>query len=148
MRFLLLPMLVLGGVGLAVQVAVNARLRGSLESPVLSGLVSFAVGAVPLMVLALLGVFGRGKLSDLGTVPWWAWTGGLFGAFFVTLSVVAMRVVGAASVIVCAVLGQVVMGLVLDGMGWLGVPRSPVGLPRILGALLVAGGVLLVQWKR
>lgn len=141
-------MLVLAGIGLAVQAAVNARLRVSLESPVLSALVSFAVGAVPLVVLALLGVFGRGKLSDLGAVPWWAWTGGLLGAFFVTLSVVAVQVVGAASVIVCAVLGQVVMGLVLDGTGWLGVPRSPVDLPRILGALLVAGGVLLVQWKR
>ena len=147
-QFFLLGLLVLGGMGLTVQQAVNARLRGGVESPVLSALISFLVGGVVLAIFAALGVLGRGKLTGLGTLPWWAWTGGLLGAFYVTLAVVGVRAVGAASVIVCAVLGQVVLGLLLDAMGWLGIPKAPLSLHRVAGALLVLAGVLLVQWKR
>ena len=148
MQFFLLGLLVLGGMGLTVQQAINSRLRGGVESPVLSALISFLVGAAVLAVLSAFGVLGRGRLTGLGTLPWWAWTGGLLGVFYVTLAVVGVRAVGAATVIVCAVLGQVVMGLLLDATGWLGVPKAPLSLHRIAGGLLVLAGVLLVQWKR
>ena len=148
MQISLLGLLVLGGMGLTVQQAINSRLRGGVESPVLSALISFLVGAAALAALTAFGVLGRGRLTGLGTLPWWAWTGGLLGAFYVTLAVVGVRAVGAATVIVCAVLGQVVMGLLLDSTGWLGVPKAPLSPHRIAGGLLVLAGVLLVQWKR
>ena len=94
MQFFLLGLLVLGGMGLTVQQAINSRLRVGVESPVLSALISFLVGAAVLAVLSACGVLGRGKLTGLGILPWWAWTGGLLGAFYVTLAVVGVRAVG------------------------------------------------------
>ena len=42
-------------------------------------------------------------------------------------------------------LGQIVSGLVADHLGLLGAPRRPVGAQRVLGALTVLAGVVLVR---
>jgi len=148
MQLGIIVLLMLSGVGLTLQAAVNARLREAVGAPVLSALISFLVGAVPLGILAALGVFGRGRLTDLGGNPWWIWIGGLFGAFYVTLAVIAVPRVGAAVVIACAVFGQMAAALLLDSLGWLGVPRAPLSAWRILGGVLVVAGVLLIQQKK
>ena len=144
----LVLLLVLAGSGLTLQAAVNARLREAVGSPVLSALISFLVGAVPLALAASAGMLGRGRLTGLAGNPWWMWIGGLFGAFYVTLSVVGVPRVGAAVVIACAVGGQLAAALVLDSFGWLGVPRAPINIWRVLGVVLVFAGVLLVQHKK
>ncbi len=143
-------LLMLGGVGLTVQAAVNARLREAVGSPALSALISFLVGAVPLAGLAVSGLMGRGRLPGLGADggPWWMWIGGLFGAFYVTLAVVGVPRVGGAVVVACAVFGQLAAALVLDSFGWLGVPRVPLNAWRLLGVALVMAGVLLIQQKK
>ena len=117
-------------------------------SPALSALISFLVGGVALGLLTALGALGRGRLSELTGSPWWVWIGGLFGAFYVVLAVIGVQKVGSAVVISCAVFGQMTAALALDSMGWLGVPRAPLNLWRVLGALLVLAGVLLIQAKK
>ena len=140
-------LVVAGGMGLALQIAANGRLRAGVGNPIASALVSFGVGMIALALVYLSGVFGRVKLTEAGPLPWWAWTGGLFGAFYVALSVVALPRLGSALVIAGAVLGQMVAGLVLDSFGWLGVPRVPLNGWRVLGAALLLAGVALLQRK-
>ncbi len=148
MQIFIALLLVLAGAGLTLQAAVNARLRETVGSPVLSALISFLVGAVPLALAVSAGMLGRGRLTGLAGSPWWMWIGGLFGAFYVTLAVVGVPRVGTAVVIACAVGGQLTASLVLDSFGWLGVPRAPINVWRVLGVLLVFAGVLLVQHKK
>lgn len=147
LRLTMIGLLLAGGLGLAVQVAVNSRLRFAVHSPVLSALISFIVGGLLLLLVAVSGVLGRGRLGDFGSVPWWAWIGGLFGAFYVAMSIVALPRIGAALVIGAAVVGQLVGGLVIDNFGWLGVPKVPINPWRILGAVLLFLGVILMQRK-
>lgn len=137
----------IAGAGIAFQAVVNARLREGVQSPVLSALISFLVGGAVLALLALSGVMGRGRLPPLGTLPWWAWIGGLFGAFYVTIAVVAVPRIGMATLIACTVFGQLAAALVFDTMGWFGLSRLPLSWPRALGALLLLAGVLLMQRK-
>ena len=147
MQIFLVALLTLGGMGLSVQQAVNSRLRLAVHSPVLGALISFVVGGLALAVLAAFNAFGRGRLTGLGPLPWWAWTGGLFGAFYVTLAVIGVPRVGTAVVVACAVFGQLAAALALDSFGWLGVPRSSLNVWRVAGALLLFAGVLLMQKK-
>ncbi len=147
MRFLFLGLIVLSGAGLAVQSAVNSRLRMAVQSPPLSATISFAVGMVFLIVLTLSGVMGRGRLTHFADMPWWAWTGGLFGAFVVTMAILGVPKVGIGGLIAGTVFGQLVAGLLLDSFGWLGVPKIPINPYRIVGALLLFAGVLLMQRK-
>lgn len=148
MQIFVVLLLVLGGLGLTMQAAVNARLREAVGSPVLGALISFLVGIVPLALASVFGLFGRGRLTELGGQPWWIWIGGLFGAFWVTLAIVGVPRVGAAVVIAGGIFGQLLAALLLDSFGWLGVPRAPLNLWRILGVVLVFAGVLLVQTKK
>ena len=73
--------LALGAV-LPMQAAINSRLAKTADSPVMSAFVSFAVGTIALMVFLILsGQFKFGFVSSQS--PWWIWTGGLLGTFFV-----------------------------------------------------------------
>ena len=43
------------------------------------------------------------------------------------------------------VAGQMIVTLVLDHFGFLGLDQRPVSLPRVLGVLLIIGGVVLIR---
>jgi transporter family-2 protein len=79
-------------------------------------------------------------------VPSWALLGGLLGAVYVSVALVAVRTLGASGLTAVVITGQLVISVVIDRFGLLGVARQHVGAQRILGlALLVAGVVLVVR---
>jgi transporter family-2 protein len=67
------------------------------------------------------------------------------GAFFVTMTIVAVPRLGAMSVMALLIAGQMAVSLVLDHFGWLGVQVHPITPWRILGAALLFAGVVLIR---
>ena len=142
-----LPILlaVAGGVSIVVQQALNANLRVELSSAAWSGFVSYLVG---LLCMALLVLALREPLPAPGLVariPWWAWSGGLFGAVFIGLAILLVPKLGAAAFIAALVTGQMLASLAFDHWGWLGLTQRPVDLPRLLGVVLLIAGVVLIR---
>jgi transporter family-2 protein len=135
--------LVAGGL-IALQAPTNAMLAKAGGSPILAALISFAVGTIGLLVVWLAGANRPGTAAFAG-LPWYAWIGGLYGAMFVAVAAYAAPRIGLASLITIGIAGQIAMALWLDHLGALGLPREPVNLGRILGALLVVAGVILVR---
>jgi transporter family-2 protein len=144
-RWTLLVLSCLGGVGLALQPAWNARLRTAVDSPVLAALVSFLVGGAVLAIVTASGVLGRGRFNTLGEVPWWGWLGGVLGAFYVTAAVVSLPRLGSTLVLAATLLGQLATALVIDANGWYGVPKVPLSPTRMAGVVLLLLGVALLQ---
>ena len=148
MRYVLIGVLVLAGLGLPAQDALNAQLRSAVKSPLLGAVIQFGVGAVVLGALALLGVLGRGQVAGLVHTPWWVWAGGgLLGAFAVTAALIGIPKVSAGVVIGAQVFGQLLAAVVIDNFGWLGVPRVPLNPWRIAGAVGLFISALLLQKK-
>ncbi len=145
MRYLVMLLMVVAGAGIAFQAAINARLREWVLSPALAALISFLVGSVALTLIVAARLAGPGQLAGASRGPWWIWVGGLIGAVYVTAAVIAVPRVGAGVVIGAGILGQLAAGLAIDSFGWLGVPRVPVSVSRIAGALLLLGGAWLMQ---
>ena len=141
-----LPILLVlfGGAMIALQAPTNAILAKAGGSPVLAALISFAVGTVALTVAWLASGSRPGGAAFAG-LPWYAWLGGLYGAFFVAIAAYAAPRIGLASLITIGIAGQIGMALWLDHVGALGLPREPINVGRIVGALLVIGGVVLVR---
>ena len=142
-----LPILlaVAGGVSIVVQQALNANLRTELSSAVWSGFVSYFVG---LLCMALLVLALREPVPPLAVatrIPWWAWSGGLFGAVFIGLAILLVPKLGAATFIAVLVAGQMLASLAFDHWGWLGLAQRPVDLPRLLGVVLLIAGVVLIR---
>jgi transporter family-2 protein len=138
----------LAGAGLAVQVAVNARLRAHLAHPVLAALVSFVVGTAALAAAAAaLGMLraDAAAVRQAAAAPWWAWAGGLCGAYYVFTGVVLTPRLGPALYFGLLVTGQLVTSLVLEHRAWLGVPAHPMSAGRLAGVALLLAGVALVR---
>ena len=134
----------LSGAFAALQTPTNAMVARAFNSPVNAALVSFAVGTVALILLALaLGV--RPNAQAVRGLPAYAWLGGLYGAFFVTAAVFAAPRIGLAFFVALLVAGQMAMALLLDHLGALGLERQPVTPTRLLGIGAILLGVLLVR---
>jgi transporter family-2 protein len=131
-----------GGMALAVQAPLNAALGKALGGPILSGMISFLLGATALVVITIL-TGGLGGMARAAAVPWWAWWGGLFGAFYIVAMIFAVPHLGVVTAIAMIVAGQLVAALVLDAFGAFGVPVHPISPQRVLAVVLVCAAVYL-----
>jgi bacterial/archaeal transporter family-2 protein len=135
---------VLGGMAIALQALINARLQQSAGNAVFAGTISFGVGLLALLAALATQSF---SFSGLSSAPWWAWTGGALGAFYIVMSIFLVPRIGAAALIGSAVLGQMLFSLVADHYGILGTQVRPAGLARIAGAVLIMVGVALIRTR-
>lgn len=142
----LLPLLLVFVAGwmVALQAPTNTMLARAGGSPVLAALISFAVGTAALLSV-WLATEGRPGATTFGSLPWYAWLGGVYGAIYVAVAAYAAPRIGIASLITVVIAGQIVMALWLDHIGALGLEREPLSPLRILGAVLVLAGVVLVR---
>lgn len=136
---------VLAGAGLVLQQILNANLRAGLDSASWAGVSSYAVG---LACMALLAAALRDPVPTAGVaerIPWWTWSGGLFGAVFIGLAILLVPKLGAATFFALLVTGQMIASVLFDHAGLLGLAPRPVDLPRLLGIALLIGGVVLIR---
>jgi transporter family-2 protein len=136
----------LAGALIALQAPTNAMLSRALGSPVNAALVSFAVGLAALALVAFsIGVRPNG--GAVRALPWYAWTGGVYGAIFVALAAFAAPRLGITFFLIVAIAGQLAMALALDHAGAFGLPVREIGWQRVAGVLLVVAGAWLVQQR-
>lgn len=143
--------------GLAVVVGVGAGCLVGMQAPINSRLgrtvgslqaatFSFLVGTVALLVIAVFVRGGLGSLGQARTVPWWALVGGLLGAVYVTVALIAVRTLGASGLTAVVITGQLAISVVIDRFGLLGIAKEHIDASRIAGlVLLVVGAVLVVR---
>jgi bacterial/archaeal transporter family-2 protein len=132
------------GTLIALQAPTNALLARGVGSPVNAALVSFAVGTVALAAVALaLGARPAG--GELRALPWYAWTGGFYGAVFVAVAAFAAPRMGVTYFLMVAIAGQLAMALLLDRLGAFGLARVEITPTRMAGILLVLAGAFLVR---
>ena len=135
---------VLGGAATALQAPTNARMMGAVGSPVNAAFVSFAVGTAALGILAVV-LQVRPDIAASRALPWYAWVGGLYGAIFVVAAAWGVPRLGVATTIILMVAGQLLLSVVLDHFGAMGMPKQPISLGRVAGIGLVIAGVLMVR---
>ena len=133
------------GMSVVVQQILNANLRSQLNSAVWSGFTSYLVGVLCMIAMALALQDPIPSVGVMTRIPWWAWSGGLFGAIFIAISILVAHQLGAAALIALLVTGQMVASIVLDHFGWLGLEPRPIDLARLIGVRLLIGGVVLIR---
>jgi bacterial/archaeal transporter family-2 protein len=143
-RILYIMMALALGAVLPIQAAINARLAKTAGNPVMAAFVSFAVGTIALMLFLILsGQFQFRFVSSQS--PWWIWTGGLLGTFFVAGIVVLLPRLGVVLSFTLVLAGQMFVAILFDQFGWLGVAIKEISPGKIVGAVLLIAGVLLIR---
>jgi len=146
METLLLVLLGLAaGSGIPVQASLNSALRQHLGRPEWATLVNFGVGFVAMAAVLLVQRVALPTAAQVARAPWWTWTGGALGAFFVFSTVVLTPRLGVATSLALILAGQLLSALVLDHVGALGLATREVTPGRLAGVVLLAAGVFLVQ---
>lgn len=136
---------VLAGAMLPFQAAGNAAAGRVLGHWLWGAFASLTVSGI--VVIAALLIL-RVPAPEVGRAlqgPWWLWIGGVLGALYVAGAAALTPRLGAAGFLVLVVAGQMVMAVVADHFGWMGLAGRPLGWGRVAGLLLMLGGVLLVQ---
>jgi transporter family-2 protein len=142
-RGLAVVLVALAGGFVGMQAPINARLGrqvGSLQAAT----VSFIVGTLALLAISALSSGGLSSLGSVGKVPWWALVGGLLGAFYVTVALIAVRTLGASSLTALVVAGQLAVAVAIDRFGLFGIAKQQIAASRIAGLVLLLAGVVLV----
>ncbi len=137
-------MLLTAAVGglIALQPAINAGL-GRVTGNLPAALVSFAVGTLLLaLIVALVGQ--AGGLSSAFDVPWYYLLGGVLGAAYVTIALIAVSTIGAGGVAAATITGQLTAAVVIDRLGILGLEETPLSATRVAGVVLLLAGTYLV----
>lgn len=134
----------LGGASLVVQASLNSGLRERLHSISWAAFVSYLGGTLATMIALAVGRVPL-RVEQAATVPLVWWLGGLFGAAYLAIAIVLIPRVGAATLVALVVAGQLTCSLLCDHFGWFGVPVHALDFRRIVGALLLIGGVVFIR---
>ncbi|MDM7864230.1 DMT family transporter [Staphylococcus borealis] len=130
-----------------LQTTINSGLAQQMHNSLFAALVSFSVGTFALFILTL--IFNRSlkfKVSqpDLGNIKPIHFIGGVLGVIFVTSNIILMPFLGAALTTIVAMLGQMLMGVMIDHFG-LGVPKNSITLRKFSGLIAIAIGIVLLR---
>src|SRR5512141_1468797 len=143
--YLYILLALLAGTMMPTQAAVNNKMAMIVDSPVIAAFISFVVGTVALLLYLILTGAPLGTITSAKNAPAIAWVGGLMGAFFVAAAVTLVPRLGVALTFSLIIAGQMLVTLVLDHFGFLGVPVKEISLARVAGILLITGGVILIR---
>jgi len=146
MKYLLMFLTLLTGALLPIQAILNTRLGKQTGGPLMGSLLSFIVGLICLLVLNLVtNTSAVINLKPATVMPWYIWLGGFLGAIFVGYITWVNQQQGVALTFALVVSGQVFCSLVIDHFGLLGSAVRTITLEKILGAVLIIAGIVLIK---
>jgi transporter family-2 protein len=144
-NYFYLILAVVAGMMMPTQATINNKLAASVGSPILAAFVSFFIGTIALFLYILATGIPLGNLADVKNASLVAWTGGILGAFYVASSVLLVPRLGVALTFGLIIAGQMLITLVIDHFGLLGIAVKEVNPLRLLGVILITIGVVLIR---
>ncbi|HEV8507381.1 MAG TPA: DMT family transporter [Chitinophagaceae bacterium] len=146
MRYILMFSTLFIGALLPVQAVLNTKLGKQTGGPLISSTLSFLVGLIVLLIINLVANYNAlSNMKLLSVSPWYLWTGGLLGAIYVSCIIFINQQQGVALTFALAVAGQIFISLLIDHFGLLGAYVRPMSIPKIIGALLIIAGLVLIK---
>lgn len=131
----------IGGVAIGFQGPLSSLISqrlGMIESVFIIHLGGALVALVPLLFMR------GGRLGSWQQLPWYALGAGAFGLVLISAISYTIPRLGAATTITLVVAGQLIVALLLDHFGLLGMAVRPFQLSRLVGIAVVFAGVWLL----
>ncbi|MCF8318287.1 MAG: DMT family transporter [Haliscomenobacter sp.] len=134
----------LSGAFLPIQAGLNAKLGKAAESPVYASMLSFAIGTLGLITYILIT---KQSMSWAGVreAPAHVWLGGLLGAFYVTVIILAFPKLGPGLTFGLVVAGQMIISILLEHFNILVAQQNSMSFMKLLGVMLVVAGVIIIR---
>lgn len=128
-----------------IQSGINGQLGMILKQPMLATTISMGGGFFASLLIYCFSSNQLPTFEALRKIPWYLYTGGLYGVIFITAILVMVPKYGIAKLGAGIVVGQLLFALLLDHFAWLGMPEHPLSFTRLLGALFLFMGLFLIH---
>ncbi|MBM6628496.1 DMT family transporter [Mammaliicoccus vitulinus] len=132
---------ILAGSVLSFESAIYGKLGeniGQLET----SFYNFLMGTLILGILVLF--FGKGEMSFVPKAPKWSLLGGILGVIYLTVIVVSVPFVGVGITMTAVIIGQLIMSMVVEHFGWLGIERTRVNKEKIFAVIAMVIALILI----
>lgn len=148
MTFFYYLIALVAGLLLPLQIAFNNKLSTYTLNPFTTSLISFTTGTIALMAYSLLNYnkFNNSLMLAI-KAPWFAWLGGLLGAFYIISTIITSSKIGLATFLAIVIGGQLLMSLFIDHFGLFGTAVKLIDIKKVSGILFVLIGIWLIKSK-
>jgi transporter family-2 protein len=140
----IIPFFRLGGALQSAGAAMNGQLNRSLGNPWLASAVTFALITFFFSGIFLVLPSPLPSAKALSQMPWWAPIGGLVGAVQVYAGLTLVNRIGAGPFVGLTVSAALISSLLIDHFGLLRVEQHSLNVLRVIGGVLLIGGVTLI----
>jgi transporter family-2 protein len=134
----------LAGAVIPMQGGVNTLLGKEVKSSLHASLFSFTIGTT-LLFLYVLITKQFVSWDGVKSAPWYAWLGGLFGAFCLTAILFTMPKLGPGLTFGLMVAGQMIISVGLEHFNILVAQPHPISFLRVIGIVLIVGGAIIIR---
>lgn len=144
MQVLAILFALLAGAANPFQAGTNAELKTQLAQPLWATLWVYLSG---LMGVLLVQAFVRQPLPSgpqAHAAPWWAWTGGLISIIATFAGLMLAQKLGSGIFTGISITASVVVSLLVDHFGLLGVRHHAASPMRLAGGVLMIAGIWMI----
>ncbi len=135
------------GVAITLQATMNAQLGVLLKSSITATSIAFFVSCVFSISVMALTIKQYPQMTDIKSVPVYLWfSGGALSAFAVGMFYYLIPKMGVGSVMSYALSGQLLIAMIASHFGWFDLPVKPVTTLKVVGALSLIAGVIVLNW--
>ena len=125
---------------------VTSNLAKRIEHPYGAAFVNFLGGMLLFLIVISFSSVAWPSFKKVISIPWYLYTGGIIGSLFILGAVFALPKIGSGAFFGQIVIGQLIMTLIVDHFGILGLPIYRINGLRVLGlTFLVAGAFLILK---
>ncbi len=138
-------LIAIGAGALAPLQGTNAELYKHWQQPIWTTIWVYLSGLAA--ILLVQGAFRQQIPAHEAVVaaPWWAWIGGVLSIVTTLAALMFAQKLGSGMFTGLSLTASILVSILLDQMGWIGFKQHPASPLRLLGGLLMVGGVWLVS---
>ncbi|HUO11146.1 MAG TPA: DMT family transporter [Caulobacteraceae bacterium] len=144
---LLIGLALAAGAMLPLQALVNARLGAQLSAPLWAATLQNVLGAAAMGLMVLAMRVPAPDVAEVARAPVWTWAGGVLGATYVLIALLATPRLGATRAMVAIITGQLVASLLFDHFGVLQARRE-IDLRALAGVAVLGVGAWLILGRK
>lgn len=141
MQFVLILLVIAGGMGLSVEAGLLGPLGGEVGD-LWATFSIFGVGAALTFLLMLF--FSPRNGPSFFAQPGWQLLGGVLGPVYLVILTIATPAIGIALTMIGILAGQVFKSLIIDHFGLLGTPHRKINARRIVVLVFIIAALVLV----
>lgn len=135
----------IAGAVVPFQAGANAALGRALGHPLWATAVSLLISLICILPVMLTLKISMPTFAALSGQPKWIWIGGIAGVLYITAAILLAPKLGAAGFMTTVIAGQLIASVLIDYFGIMGFVSREITPSRMIGVLLVAVGVIVMQ---